>query len=310
VQEEDIVSADASFSPPAEVDVTPELVRALLQDQHADLAHLSIRLLDAGWDNVMVRIGDSLLARLPRRTIAEDLLRREQEWLPKLAPSLPLPIPAPVRTGVPGAGYPFIWSILPWIEGEAADLAPPDSSEAPVLARFLRAVHQPAPADAPKNAVRDCPLTGKQADTERRMAILKRETDAITPAIEQVWSEALTAPIDVTRTWIAGDVHARNVLVHQGKLAAFIDWGDMRVGDAATDLASIWSLFAESRARAEAVAAYGMSGATCSRAMGWAVFYGVILLETGRRDTPRHAAMGEAILRRLSEDVGLSGRPI
>tara|TARA_R110000803_G_scaffold56917_6_gene114466 strand:+ start:618 stop:1532 length:915 start_codon:yes stop_codon:yes gene_type:complete len=304
------MTADAPASPQAEVEITPDLLRALLRDQHADLAHLPIRLLDAGWDNVMLRIGDDLLARLPRRAIAEALLKTEQAWLPRLAPSLPLPIPAPLRTGLPGAGYPFVWSILPWIEGEAADLAPPDSSEAPVLARFLKAVHQPAPADAPRNAVRDCPLTGKQADTERRMAILKRETDAITPAIEQAWSEALTAPIDVNPTWIAGDVHARNVLVHQGKLAAFIDWGDMCVGDAATDLASIWSLFDDSRARAEAVAAYGMSGATCSRAIGWAVFYGVILLETGRRDTPRHAAMGEAILRRLSEDARLSGRPI
>ncbi len=304
------MSADAPSSPPTEVDVTPDLVRVLLREQHPDIADKPISLLDAGWDNVMVRIGDSLLARLPRRAIAEDLLRREQEWLPKLAPSLPLPIPAPLRTGVPGAGYPFVWSILTWIEGEAADLAPPDPSEAPVLARFLRAVHKPAPADAPKNPVRDCPLSGKQADTERRMAILKRETDAITPAIERIWAEALSAPTDLPRTWIAGDVHARNVLVHEGKLAAFIDWGDMCAGDAATDLASIWSLFAESRARAEAVAAYRMSGATCSRAMGWAVFYGVILLETGRRDTPRHAAMGEAILRRLSEDVALSGRPI
>lgn len=37
-------------------------------------------------------------------------------------------------------------------EGEAADLAPPDASEAPVLAQFLRAVHQPAPATAPKKS--------------------------------------------------------------------------------------------------------------------------------------------------------------
>lgn len=80
------MSADASSSPPAEVDVTPELVRALLRDQHADLADLPI---------------------------AEALLKNEQAWLPRLAPSLPLPIPAPLRTGVPGAGYPFVWSILP-----------------------------------------------------------------------------------------------------------------------------------------------------------------------------------------------------
>jgi aminoglycoside phosphotransferase (APT) family kinase protein len=302
VQEDETMSADAPSTPTAEVDITPGLVQALLQEQHPDLADLPIRLLDAGWDNVMVCIGDELMARLPRRAIAEELLRREQLWLPRLAPRLPLPIPAPVRTGVPGEGYPFVWSILPWIAGEAADLAPPDPSEAPVLARFLKAVHQPAPTHAPSNPVRDCPLSGKQEAVERRMATLKRETDAITPEVEAIWTRALATPIDLPRTWIAGDVHARNVIVQDGKLAAFIDWGDICAGDAATDLSSIWSLFDDAAARKAAIAAYGMSEATLARAMGWSVFYGAILLDTGRRDTPRHAAMGAAILRRLTED--------
>jgi len=130
------MTADAPASPPAEVEITPDLLRVLLRDQHADLADLPIRLLDAGWDNVMLRIGDDLLARMPRRAIAEDLLRNEQQWLPRLAPGLPLAIPAPLRTGRPDAAYPYVWSILSWIEGEAADLAPPDVSEAPVLAKL------------------------------------------------------------------------------------------------------------------------------------------------------------------------------
>ena len=45
-----------------------------------------------------------------------------------------------------------------------------------------------------------------------------------------------------------------------------------------------------------------MAAATIARAKGWAVFYGVILLETGLRDTPRHAKMGADLLRRLTED--------
>jgi aminoglycoside phosphotransferase (APT) family kinase protein len=92
------MTADARASPQAEVNITPDLLRALLRDQHADLADLPIRLLDAGWDNVMLRIGDELLARMPRRAVAEDLLKNEQAWLPLLAPCLPLPIPAPLRT--------------------------------------------------------------------------------------------------------------------------------------------------------------------------------------------------------------------
>ena len=297
------MTADAAGTPAAEVEITGALVRGLLEDQHPDLAGLPISIYGAGWDNVMVRLGDNLALRLPRRAVAEQLLKNEQRWLPELAPRLPLPIPAPLRTGAPGRGYPFVWSVLSWIDGEAADLAPPDASEGPALARFLKAVHKPAPPDAPSNPVRDCPLCAKQPDTERRMAILKAETVSITPQVERAWAEALAAPVDLPRGWIAGDVHARNVLVTDGKLAAFIDWGDMCAGDPATDLASIWNLFEDAGARLAAIEAYDLTNATLARARGWAVFYGVILLETGRKDTPRHAAMGEAVLRRLTVDL-------
>lgn len=290
-------------SPAAEVEITEALVRGLLEDQHPDLAALPLYVADEGWDNVMMRLGGELVLRLPRRAVADHLLRKEQRWLSGLAPRLPLPVPAPLRTGAPGHGYPFAWSVLPWLDGEPADLAPPDAAEAPVLAGFLRALHLPAPPEAPANPVRDCPLTGKQVDTERRMALLKVGTDAITPAVEAAWQAGLAAPIDVPKVWIAGDVHARNVLVRNGKLAAFIDWGDMCAGDPATDLASIWALFDDPAARREAIAAYGMSEATLIRARGWAAFYGVILLETGLHDHPRHAKMGADTLRRLTEDA-------
>jgi len=298
------MTADAAGTPAAEVEITEALVRALLQEQHRDLAGLPLEFVGEGWDNVMVRLGGDLALRLPRRAIADDLIRKEQRWLPWLAPHLPLPVPAPVRTGVPGQGYPFAWSVLPWIDGEAADLAPPDTSEAPVLADFLRTLHRlPLPPDPPANSVRDCPLSGKQADTERRMAILKSGTDAITPAIERAWADALAAPIDLPTSWIAGDIHARNVLVRNGKFAAFIDWGDMCAADPATDIAAIWCLFDDPVARRAAIEAYGMSEATLARARGWAVFHGVILLETGLQDHPRHARMGAAKLRRLAEDL-------
>ncbi len=290
-------------SPAAEVDITEALLRDLLQAQHPDLAGLPITIAGEGWDNVMVRLGEDLVLRLPRRDVADQLLRNEQRWLPELAPHLPLPVPVPLRTGIPGEGYPYVWSVVRWIEGETADLAPPDASEAPVLAGFLKALHRPAPEDAPSSDVRGCPLSNKREDTERRMAVLAAETDAITPAIRKAWEEGLGAPIDLPRLWVAGDVHARNVLVRNGKFAAFIDWGDICAGDPASDLASIWGLFDGRDARRAAIDAYGMSEATLARARGWAVFYGTILLETGRHDHPRHAKMGADTLRRLNEDL-------
>ena len=96
--------------PAAELDVDEALVRALLEEQHPDLAGLPLRLVANGWDNVLFRLGDDLVVRLPRRELAVPLVEHEQRWLPELAPRLPLPIPAPVRVGRPGAGYPWPWA--------------------------------------------------------------------------------------------------------------------------------------------------------------------------------------------------------
>ena len=297
------MTAEAPRTPPAETEITEALIAGLVADQFPSLAGLPITIVGEGWDNVMARIGETLAARMPRHTVGEKLLKREQEWLPILAPALPLPVPAPVHIGRPSASYPFTWNIVRWVEGECADLVPPLASEAQVFAQFLKAVHTPAPPNAPQNSARDCPLRGKQADTERRMRALAYRSDLLTPALMQTWQRALETEIDVPLTWIAGDIHARNVITRDGRFAAFIDWGDMCAGDRATDLAGIWNLFETPAARRAAIDAYGMSEPTRIRAMGWAVFCGVILLETGLQDNPRDAAMGEATLRRLNADI-------
>jgi aminoglycoside phosphotransferase (APT) family kinase protein len=106
--------------PAADVDVTTELVRRLLADQHPDLAGRPVEFLANGWDNAMFRLGDDLLARLPRREAAAQILLNEQRWLPVLAPKIQLPIPSPERTGLPARGYPFSWSVVPYLPGQPA----------------------------------------------------------------------------------------------------------------------------------------------------------------------------------------------
>jgi aminoglycoside phosphotransferase (APT) family kinase protein len=106
-----------------------------------------------GWDNVMCRVGEELIARMPRRAVAARLLVHEQRWLPVLGPRLPLPVPAPVRVGQPGLGYPWPWSIVPFLPGQVAARNPPaDLRDAAIsLGRFLAALHTPAAPDAPAN---------------------------------------------------------------------------------------------------------------------------------------------------------------
>jgi aminoglycoside phosphotransferase (APT) family kinase protein len=290
-------------TPKAEVEIDEALIRELLEAQHPDLARLQINHLDTGWDNAIYRLGDDLLVRLPRREIAAQLLLNEQKWLPFLAPHLPLPIPAHTRVGAAQDAYPWAWSIVPWIDGKSANLDPPNADQGKPLAEFLRALHQPAPENAPINGVRGVPLQVRAEATEERLERLRKSTNEITKEIDELWREALAAPqFDAVDVWVHGDPHARNVLVKDGKLASFIDWGDITSGDPANDLSAIWMLLGDKHVRAEALEIYAPSDVLLARAKGWAVFFGAVLLDTGLVDFPAHIPMGKATLRRLIAD--------
>jgi hypothetical protein len=146
--------------PAADVEVSADLVRRLLADQHPDLARLSVEFLANGWDNELYRVGDRLVARLPRRALGAQIIKNEQRWLPGLAPRLPLPIPYPERTGVPACGYPYPWSVVRYLPGVPAAQAGSFDLEAAgaAVGGFLGALHVPAPADAPTNPSRGVPL--------------------------------------------------------------------------------------------------------------------------------------------------------
>ena len=134
------------------IEITAELVRDLLRDQHPDLADQPVRLGARGWDNQLWRLGDDLAVRLPWATESADaLLRKEHAWLPALAPRLPLPIPVPQRLGEPSERFPRPWIVTTWVPGEPADRAPVTraAEAADTLAAFLTALHRPAPAGAP-----------------------------------------------------------------------------------------------------------------------------------------------------------------
>lgn len=286
--------------PAHDVEVTPGLARALLADQHPDLADLPLAVAENGWDNVTLRLGEGLALRMPRRAAAAPLILVEQTWLPVVAKALPLPTPVPVRTGAPALGYPYRWSVAPWLDGAPSDLAPPGPQEGERLARFLLALHQPAPADAPANPYRgSVPLAERATAFERWLEIAERRLGALPLVLRQAWEAALAQPVDSPRTWFHGDLHGRNVLVKDGRLAAVIDWGDMAAGDAACDLAAIWMLLPQRQARERAIAAYPASAATWARARGWAALMASCLLAVD--NNPRMPAMGAAISARLEE---------
>lgn len=290
-------------TPISEVEIDATLVYDLLVNQHPDLAHLPISLVDSGWDNVIFRLGEQFCVRLPRRKVAAKLIENEQTWLPQISEQLPLPVPTPYRLGKPALGYPWCWTVLPWLNGISADLAEPHPNQAKHFGSFLKSLHIPAPSNAPMNPVRGIPLNQRADFVEAGMKRLESKTNLISPKIRRMWNLALEAPFDIKAKWLHGDLHPRNILVEKGEITGIIDWGDITSGDIATDLASIWMLFSESNTRQKAIAEYGnISDATWQRARGWAILFGVVLLDTGLIDNPRHAVLGEKILRCVSEE--------
>ncbi|MEW2347107.1 phosphotransferase [Streptomyces sp. NPDC002248] len=143
--------------PDAEVLFSVELVRSLLGEQHPDLADLPVEVLANGWDNLVCRLGEEFLVRLPRRAMAAELVVHEQLWLPELSGRLPVPVP--VRVGQPTAQYPWSWSVVPFLPGRIAARSEPDDpwSAATALGRFLGALHAPASPEAPVNTFRGIP---------------------------------------------------------------------------------------------------------------------------------------------------------
>lgn len=262
-----------------DVEITADLVRDLLREQHPDLAHLPVRLGARGWDNQLWRLGDDLAVRLPWATGSADaLLRKEHAWLPRLAPALPLPVPVPQRLGEPGALFGRPWIVTTWVPGEPADRAPvtrPESAD--VLAAFLSALHRPAPDGAPTGRGRGGPLADHTSGVEHGLGeVVERGLLADPEPVRAVWQDAVDAPAwDGPAVWLHSDLHPANVVTADGALSGVIDFGDLCADDPAYDLAGAWRLLPDGAVDRFLAAYRGPDGrpaddATRRRARGWA----------------------------------------
>lgn len=289
--------------PAAEVDVSASLVRSLIESQRPDLAGSAVTLLGEGWDNWLFRIGERWLARLPRRSLSAPLIENEWDWLPELAPHLPLQVPLPLHLGRPDFNYPFPWAIYPFLEGTPASrVALADFGEsAATLGRFLVALHQPAPSDAPLNPFRGVPLSERDESTRWRLDGLRQESFPGVGRLQGIWEEAVDLPeYSGPPVWLHGDFHPSNLLVEEGNLCAVVDWGDITAGDPAVDLAVGWMLL-PSEARVVLGSESGASGDTWGRARGWSLSLGLAMLMTSV-DNPRMGEIGHRTIRAILED--------
>ncbi len=274
-----------------EVDSNEDLVRRLLRAQFPHWADLSIAPpLKTGTDNAIFRLGRDLSVRLPRRDSAVRQVHKEQEWLPRLAPGLPLRVPVPVAVGAPGEGYPYPWAIHPWFEGEAVTFAslPDPEYAARSLAHFTTALQaldaEGAPRTATGGTVRGAPLA--RLDEQVRDCLEQLGTLVDAPRVTAAWERALAAPVHARPpAWVHGDLAPGNLIARDGELVAVIDFGSLCVGDPACELLICWNLF-RGDSRAAFREAAEVSDARWARGKGWALYWSLIAwpyyLETNR----------------------------
>jgi aminoglycoside phosphotransferase (APT) family kinase protein len=250
-----------------ELELDTVLVRRLLAEQFPDWSGLPLeRIEPSGTDNAIFRLGDELSVRLPRRAGPTRPDSKELEWLPKLAPLLPVQIPVPVAQGRPSDAYPWFWEIHTWVEGETVPVEEIDAIQAARdLAALVHALQQVDPAGPPPPG-RGVALAGR--DSAFRHWLEQFDGD---PQVTAEWERALAAPPwDGPPVWHHGDLDCRNWLVGDGCIRAVIDWGSMGVGDPACDVMVAWKLHS-AEARDAFREALPTDDATWERARGWAV---------------------------------------
>ncbi len=255
--------------------------RRLVDAQFPQWSTLSLRPAGAGTDNRMYRLGEEYLVRLPRTGDTARNVEKEQAWLPRLAPHLPVTIPEPIGRGVPDSMYPFPWSIYRWIDGHQLH---PGRVEKPErlgtdLAEFVDALERTDLMGARRAGdlswYRGGPLQDMAAVTDQHFAAADRLAPGLdVPSLRTIWQEALTVgdPFG-SHTWMHADLRPANLIENDGRLAGVVDFGGLSIGEPTCEHAAVWDLPAPARL------AYGhtlgLSETTRVRARGWALTLGL-----------------------------------
>jgi aminoglycoside phosphotransferase (APT) family kinase protein len=297
----------AGSLPLDEVDPDPDLVRRLLTGQFPHWAGLPLqRVASPVTDTALYRLGTGFSVRLPRIGWAIPQIEREHEWLPRLAPLLPVAVPELLAVGGPAEGYPWHWAIYSWLDGDnpVAGHLEDAYSLASDLATFLRALRlvpsEGGPPAGRGGSLRDRDDATREAIGASRGLIPTRAIAAATAA----WEAAASAPEWAgAPAWLHGDLAAANLLTRAGRLAAVVNWGSLGTGDPAVDLGVAWNLLpAEVRDTFRIMV--DADGATWRRAQGWALTVALLQLPYFHATDAALARAARRVIREILAEHG------
>ncbi len=294
--------------------LTVSFVRRLVATQFPEWAGLPVTPVEVdGWDNTTFRLGTEMAVRLPSGPAYAAQVDKEQEWLPRLAPLLPLTIPIPLGKGGPSEEFPYPWSVYRWIDGDIAASSPIDdvSAFAEDVADFLLHLQGidtiGGPPPGQHSYFRGCSVTFDDPSrfhlTPGNWGVLDSVAklgDKIDGALViEVWEAAVAAGAPERPVWVHGDVAPSNLLVQNGRLSAVIDWGCSAFGDSACDLGIAWTFFSGD-SRDAFRNRLSFDGDAWARARGWAIWVPLYRLADA---IDRSDPQGEAAWRRIIDEI-------
>lgn len=327
-----------------EVAIDDVLVRALVDRQFPEWADQPVRrLTTTGTDNAIYRLGDDLAVRLPRIGWAQHQVDLEHEWLPRLAPSLPVPVPEPIAVGELDAdlGYPYRWLVYRWLDGAdglalglgaagagaAAQMGATGvrltdgtvsqahtsstgddwTTLAVEVAGFVTALRAIDPAGAPPARSRSGPLEPADRSTRAAIEVLAGRGELDADRAVAVWDAGLAAaPWPGPPVWTHGDLLPGNLLVRGGHLVGVIDWSAACVGDPACDAMLAWSLPPEARAAYRS--ALGVDDDSWARARAWSLQQAAMFVPYYEATIPEAVAAARRRIAALLDDDDESGQ--
>ncbi|UPU88504.1 phosphotransferase [Demequina sp. TMPB413] len=273
------------------------LVRRLLDSQFPEAHSLAIGAHCEGRDSIVWRLGEQWAIRLPLHERAAAKQTTETVWLPTVGRSWPFAAPVPVRVGKPSADFPWAWTVVPWLKGTPAHVEPLDRLGVAQLGAALRALHTPAPADAPRHPLRSLALLQRSDRVADKINAL-----AATPvgspwrldarAAARVFQQGATTPRPAA-AWTHLDLHPGNVLTDDGELAGIVDWSESAAGDPAADLGQALVLVGQDGWDALTIGYGPIDARTFARARAEGVFYALAFAAegTGARATAGWAGL-------------------
>jgi aminoglycoside phosphotransferase (APT) family kinase protein len=271
-----------------EIAIDIVLVRKLVDSEFPEYSALPLTRLDAsGSTNVLFRLGDDLLMRLPRQPGGSVAIDKEHRWLPEIGRHLPVAVPEIVAVGEPAFDFGERWSIVRWLDGELPNACTPDDPPTPERLRLaddladvilaIRSINVPGAAitDPALRWYRGRSLA--EFDEQTRDYIRKcRSIEGLNLDLDAalaVWTRALEAPgaFDVgPDRWYHSDLVAENLLLTNGRLSGVLDFGGLSVGDPTIDLHGAWEVL-DPPAREAFRTRVGVENAEWVRGRAWAL---------------------------------------